>query len=287
VTSRFRAACIQITAGREIPPNVEKLSALIRRARDAGADLITLPENATMIEPVTAQALAKAVPEQEHPGLPAFQALARETGAWLLIGSLSIRVGEDRVANRSLLLDASGAIVARYDKLHLFDVNLKDGESYRESETIRPGDRAMLAPTPWGLMGMTICYDVRFPYLYRSLAHAGAGMLTVPAAFTRTTGRAHWHVLVRARAIENGCYVIAPAQCGVHAEGRTTYGHSLIVDPWGDVLADGGEDEGIIVADIDMEQVEKARRRIPALEHDRAYAGPAPVMVEGLAADGG
>ena len=195
----------------------------------------------------------------------------QETGAWLLIGSLSIAVEGGKVANRSLLVDPTGNIVARYDKIHLFDVDLGETESYRESATIAPGDRAVLAETPWGPLGMTVCYDLRFPQLYRTLAQRGALFLSIPAAFTRTTGRAHWHILQRARAIENGAFVFAPAQCGTHAEGRETYGHSLIVDPWGAVLADGGEEPGIVFAEIDPAAVASARNRIPSLRHDRRF----------------
>jgi predicted amidohydrolase len=284
MSRRFKAACIQFTAGREIGPNIERLLPLMRRARDAGADLIALPENTTMIEPIAAQSLAKALPEEAHPAVPAFAALARETGAWLLAGSLTIRMDGNKVANRSLLFDASGAVVARYDKLHLFDVSLRNGEWYRESDTVRPGGRAVVAPTPWGLLGLTICYDLRFPELYRVLAEAGASFVTVPSAFTRQTGGAHWHVLLRARAIETGCYVLAPAQCGVHAEGRKTYGHALIVDPWGEVLADAGEDEGFVIAELDTAKVEEARRMIPSLQHRRAFDAPARPAVAGKAA---
>ena len=274
MSAKFKAACVQVSAGRELAPNVETAVRLGREARKMGADFITYPENVTMIEPIGADAIRKALPEAEHPAIPAFRALARETGAWILAGSLSIKLGETKYANRSLLFDAAGNIVARYDKLHLFDVDLAGGERYRESERIVPGERAVTAPTPWGLLGMTICYDVRFPQLYRALAKAGAAMFTVPAAFTEQTGRAHWHVLMRARAIECGAFVIAAAQCGTHAQGRRTFGHSLIVDPWGDVLADGGESEGVIVAEIDPAKSAEARRRIPALQHDRAFAAP-------------
>lgn len=287
MSSTFKAACVQLSAGRELAPNIEAASSLVREARAAGADFIALPENAVMIEPDNAAALAKAQPEAGHDGLAAFRALAIETGAWLLVGSLTVRLEGGKLANRSLLIDSAGGVVSRYDKLHLFDVNLKGGESYRESDSIRHGSEAVTAPTPWGLLGMTICYDIRFAYLYRALAHSGATVLTVPSAFTRTTGRDHWHVLVRARAIETGCYVIAPAQCGTHAEGRRTYGHSLIVDPSGKILAEGSEDEpGFIVAEIDPAKVEEARKRIPALEHDRAFTGPGLATVDGRAADG-
>ncbi len=272
--SNLTVACVQTNSAREMAANLETVPPLVRAARNAGADLVLLPENVSMMEPDTALWREKAIPEEGHPALAAFRALARETGAWLLIGSLAIRVADDKVANRSILLDNEGGIVARYDKIHLFDVDLDGGESYRESATIAPGDRAVVAATPWGRLGMSVCYDLRFPHLYRSLAKAGADFLSIPAAFTRTTGRAHWHVLQRARAIETGCYVFAPAQCGVHAMGRETFGHALIVDPWGVVLADAGEDTGFIIATIDRAAVAEARRKIPALTHDRPYAEP-------------
>jgi len=219
--------------------------------------------------------LQKAKPEADDPGLAACRALAAETKAWILIGSLLIKEpGAGKVVNRSYLLDGKGAIVARYDKLHLFDVDLPSGEQYRESATVKAGDRAVLAPSPWGLIGLSVCYDLRFAYLYRALAIAGASYLSIPAAFTYTTGKAHWHVLVRARAIETGCYVYAANHGGIHAEGRRTWGHALIVDPWGEVLADSGEREGFIVADIDPAKVTEARAMIPALKHDRNCAGP-------------
>jgi predicted amidohydrolase len=187
---------------------------------------------------------------------------------------MSVKLEGERLANRSFLIDPAGQIKARYDKIHMFDVDLAGGESYRESATYRPGDRAVLANLPWGTLGMTICYDMRFPQLYRTLAQAGAMFITVPSAFTRPTGQAHWHVLLRARAIETGCFIIAPAQCGEHAEGRKTYGHSLIVSPWGEVLADGGEQVGISLVEIDATKVREARGMVPALDHDRAFAGP-------------
>lgn len=277
MSATFKAACCQITAGRDIAPNIEKAVTLGRAARERGADFITFPENVTMIEPVGAEALRKALPESEHPAVPAFRALARETGAWILAGSLSVSAGDKKYANRSLLFDAGGNIVARYDKVHLFDVDLAGGERYRESERVVPGDRAVTAATPWGTFGLTICYDVRFAQLYRALAKAGAFLFTVPSAFTAQTGRAHWHVLNRARAIENGAFVIAAAQCGSHAESRRTFGHSMIVDPWGEVLAESGEDEGVIVAEIDPAKSAEARRRIPSLAHDRAFAEPAAI----------
>jgi len=277
----FRAACIQFTAGPESDPNVATLDGLIRRARSEGADLIMTPEVSDMMEPRRRLALEKAQPEAEHRPLAAFCDLAAELGVWLLIGSVVVRVAQDRLANRSFLIDPRGVIAARYDKIHMFDVEIQDGQSYRESKAYRPGEATALAELPWGRLGLTICYDVRFPHLYRSLALAGADFLTVPSAFTRVTGAAHWHVLLRARAIECGAYVFAPAQCGVHGggkheSGRETYGHSLIVAPWGEVLADAGEAPGIVCAEIDPAAVERARGMVPALRHDRPFSAPAP-----------
>ena len=267
----FKAACVQVCAGPEIEPNLRAAGELIRRARDAGADFIATPENVSLIVQGRRKVLERVKTEAEHPGIPFFADLARETGAWLLAGSLGILLEEGRVANRSYLFDGQGRIVATYDKIHMFDVDLKDGESYRESSTFRPGERAVVAKTPWGGMGLSICYDIRFPHLHRALAQAGASILTAPAAFTVPTGRAHWHVLLRARAIETGCFMIAPAQTGTHDEGRRTYGHSLIVSPWGEVLADAGEEVGFTVAELDMGRVEEARRMVPALTHDRRF----------------
>ncbi|MEI8393152.1 MAG: carbon-nitrogen hydrolase family protein [Rhodospirillaceae bacterium] len=274
IAPAFTAACIQVCAGPEIGPNVVIASELVRRARDAGADFIALPENVALIVQGRDKVLARVRPESDHPALAAFRDLAQETGAWLLVGSLGIALDDGRVANRSFLLDAAGGVVARYDKIHMFDVDLPGGESYRESATFRPGARAVVADAPFGCIGMTICYDLRFAYLFRALARAGAGILTVPAAFTVPTGRAHWHVLLRARAIETGCFVIAPAQCGTHDEGRQTFGHSLIISPWGEILAEAGEDPGVITARIDMAKVEECRGMVPALRHDRAFEGP-------------
>jgi predicted amidohydrolase len=271
----FRVACVQNCAEREMAPSIAALEPLIRGAAGDGAELIVLPEMATMLEPQNAKVVDKTVAEEADPGLARFRALAKETGAWILVGSLLIRVpGENRVANRGFMVDPTGAVVARYDKLHLFDVDLATGETYRESATVKAGNRAVLAPSPWGPIGLSVCYDLRFAYLYRALAQAGARYLAIPAAFTYTTGKAHWHVLVRARAIETGSFVFAANQGGIHAEGRRTWGHSLIVDPWGEVLADGGESVGWITADIDPAKVDEARAAIPALRHDRSFPPP-------------
>ena len=272
--SSFRAACIQVNAGNDLNANLKAVEALVRKARAGGADFALLPENVAMMEWGRENLMAKAAPADRHPALAALKALARETGMWLHGGSLHVLLDDGRLANRTYVFDPTGAVVTQYDKIHMFDVDLGNGEVYRESATFRPGEGAAVVDLPWGRLGLSICYDVRFPQLYRALAKAGAQFICVPAAFTRTTGRAHWHILLRARAIETGCYVFAPAQCGEHAGGRQTYGHALIVSPWGEVLADGGEEPGIVMADIDTAQVAAARQKVPALTHDRAFASP-------------
>jgi predicted amidohydrolase len=282
VSGAFTAACIQLSAGREIGPNVAAASDLVRRARDEGADFIMTPEVSDMMEPRRPLRLEKARTEAEHPMLAAFTDLARETGAWLLLGSIVVReADEERLRNRSFLIAPDGAIVQRYDKIHMFDIALEGGESYRESAAFRPGEAAALARLPWGVLGMTVCYDLRFPQLYRALAQAGAQFLSVPSAFTVPTGRAHWHVLLRARAIENFCFVFAPAQWGEHAEGRRTFGHSLIIAPWGDILAEAADGTGFIVAGIDPAKAAEARRAVPSLSHDRPFAPTAPGAANG------
>ncbi len=275
----FKLACLQLNSGAEVAENIAHATDWIIRAAEAGADLIATPETTGMIEFRRRAAWDKAQIESEHAALSAFRELAAKTGRWLLIGSLSVRVDdEERIANRSFLIDSSGTIAARYDKIHMFDVDLPSGESYRESKTYRPGDSAVLVQTPWGVLGMTVCYDVRFPHLYRALAKGGARMISVPAAFTKVTGEAHWHLLLRARAVETGCFVFAPAQCGVHPGERRTFGHSLIIDPWGEVLADGGDEPGFVMAELDMARVAEVRGRIPSLDHDRLYAAPTPLI---------
>ena len=272
MTKRFTAACVQMTSGPDPEANIAAVSDLVRRAHDAGAALVMTPETTDMIAPRRALALEKARGEAEHAGLSAFRALAAELGIWLLAGSFVVRHSAERLANRSFLIDPEGGLAARYDKIHMFDVEIPDGQSYRESRAYEAGRETVVADLPWGRLGLTICYDLRFPQLYRALAHGGADFLTVPSAFTRFTGQAHWHVLLRARAIETGCFVFAPAQCGHHANGRETYGHSLIVAPWGEVLADGGEEPGIVMAEIDPAAVAKARAMVPSLTHDRAIS---------------
>jgi len=272
--SIFRAACVQLRSSDDVADNIRLTSDLIREAKSNGAQFIATPENTTLMAPDGGAKLERSFPEDSDPALPEFTALAKQLNVWLLIGSLAIKVSDTKTANRSFLIDPSGRIVARYDKIHMFDVDLPSGETYRESNTVAGGSRAVIADLPWGRVGLTICYDLRFPKLYRALAQKGAFMLTVPSAFTETTGKAHWHVLLRARAIENGAFVIAPAQGGTHANGRQTYGHSLIVAPWGEILAEAGTEPGVIVADIDPALVEAARARVPNLRHDRAFEGP-------------
>ena len=277
----FTAACVQFTAGPDPEPNLRTVSELIHRARDAGGDFIMTPEASNFIESGRRRR-EKARREADEPFLAGMRDVARETGAWLLIGSLvidpagesSAAPGETRLANRSFLVDPGGGIVARYDKVHMFDIDLPGGESYRESNAYRPGDRTVVADTPWGRLGMSVCYDVRFPHLYRALAQAGADFLTVPSVFTVPTGSAHWHVLLRARAIENGCFIFAPAQWGEHTAGRRSYGHSLIVDPWGEVLADAGDGVGIVSARIEVGRIAEVRRMLPSLRHDRRFTEP-------------
>jgi len=268
------AACVQLRTGTDMDANIEAASVLIREAAANGADFIATPETTALMELGAKRLFANIVAEQDDRALKAFRALAHELDVHLLIGSLAVRVDEDKAANRSFLLSPAGEVVARYDKIHMFDVDLGNGEVYRESKNYQAGEEAVLAPLPWGPLGLTVCYDLRFPHLYRKLAQAGASVLTVPSAFTQGTGAAHWHVLLRARAIETGCFVIAPAQGGRHENGRETYGHSLIIDPWGGVLAEAGVDPCVIMAEIDPVQVAQARAKVPSLIHDRAIVGP-------------
>lgn len=270
----FKAACVQMRSSDDVRENIRDASRMIRDAARAGAQFIATPENTTLMAPDGGAKLEKSCREGDDPALPAFRALAQELSIWLLIGSLAIKVSGSKTANRSYLIDPHGQIAARYDKIHLFDVDLPSGETYRESNTVMGGEQAVTAELPWCTVGLTICYDLRFPQLYRALARKGATLLTVPSAFTETTGKAHWHPLLRARAIENGAFVIAPAQGGTHANGRKTYGHSMIVGPWGDILVEGGAEPGVFMAEIDPAQAADARARIPNLQHDREFSAP-------------
>lgn len=271
----FRAACAQLTSTPDLAANLAAIDRLAREAADGGADLVAFPENAPLLAPGKAMAEA-AVPEEEHPARAAAAEAARACGLWVLLGSLAVRTGDPdgRLANRSLLFDPKGAVRARYDKIHMFDADPASGERYRESERYRPGGGAVLAETPWGLLGMTVCYDLRFPELYRDLARAGAWALSIPSAFTVPTGEAHWETLLRARAIEAGAYVLAPAQCGTHYGTRRTWGHTLVVDPWGAVVARAGGEPGLVFADLDPERADEARKRVPSLSHDRPWEPP-------------
>jgi len=273
VTS-FLAACVQLRAGRDVASNVAVAVELIEKAARDGAQFVATPENTSLMEAERPLLLEKTSAEEDDEALKALRGVARERGIWLLIGSLPIRLSSDLLANRSFLIGSDGLVRQRYDKIHMFDVNLANGESYRESRNFAPGLEARIASLPWGVLGMSVCYDLRFPHLYRALAHAGAQFLTVPSAFTQQTGEAHWHVLLRARAIETGCFVIAPAQGGLHENGRSTYGHSLFVSPWGEVLGELGTEPGVLLQEIDPAQAARARARIPSLSHDRAFGLP-------------
>jgi predicted amidohydrolase len=271
MSNHLRTALIQMSSTPDMSDNLAVAEALIHEAVHEKARFVLTPEVTALMEPDRDRLLSKVVPEEEDVALARLRAIAADAGIWLLIGSLAVKAGPDKVANRSFLVDDKGRIVSRYDKIHLFDVDLGDGTDYRESRTYEAGRAGRVAETPWGKLGLSICYDLRFPQLYRAYGQAGAAMIAVPSAFTRTTGEAHWHVLLRARAIETGAYVLAPAQCGVHISGRETYGHSLIVDPWGRVVGDGGSDPGVVVADLDFDEVAKMRRRIPSLMQDVAF----------------
>ncbi|MDG1437609.1 MAG: carbon-nitrogen hydrolase family protein [Emcibacteraceae bacterium] len=266
--SKFKVGLVQMTSSHVIADNIATAETLIREAATRGAEFILTPEVTTLFDFNTKKIMEKIVPEEQDTTWPRFAALAQELGIWLLLGSTSIQVGE-KAANRSFLFSPKGEKIATYDKIHMFDVDIPGDKQYRESDAYQAGDEAVLVELPWGKVGLSICYDLRFAYLYRSLALAGATMLTVPAAFTNVTGKAHWHTLLKARAIENGAYVFAPAQVGDHTNGRKTYGHSLVVDPWGEVVCDGGEGVGVSVVDIDMDKVVEVRNRIASLTHDR------------------
>jgi predicted amidohydrolase len=270
-TSTFTAGLIQMRSGVTPQANLDAAVKLIGEAKDAGADYVQTPEMTNIMELKHDRLFAAIVPEENDICLSTFRELARALATHLHIGSLAIKTSPDHAANRSFLIDPKGEIVARYDKIHMFDVDLVGGESYRESRNYRAGDFGIVANLPWGRLGMSVCYDLRFPALYRAMAEAGASYLAVPSAFTRQTGEAHWHILLRARAIENGSFVFAAAQGGKHENGRETFGHSLIVDPWGRILAEGGTEPGIVLAKIDPTEISTARGRIPSLQHGRRF----------------
>jgi predicted amidohydrolase len=270
-SGRFRAGLIQMRSRRSPQANLDEAVALIREAAAAGAQYVQTPEMTNIMELSRDKLFAAIADEDKDISLAAFRDLARELSVYLHIGSLAIKASPERAANRSFMIDPNGKVVARYDKIHMFDVDLANGESYRESNNFRPGESAVLTDLPWARFGLTICYDLRFPALYRALAEAGATVLTIPAAFTRQTGEAHWSTLIRARAIENGCFILAAAQGGDHENGRATYGHSLAVDPWGRVIGEHGTEPGVMMVDIDPAEVTAARAKVPSLQHGRRF----------------
>jgi deaminated glutathione amidase len=270
-TATFRVGLIQMRSGRAPQANVDTAVRLIGEAKAAGADYVQTPEMTNIMEDKREALFGVLAPEETDTSLAAFRESARAHRLWLHVGSLAIKVTPEKAANRSFVIDPKGEIVARYDKIHMFDVDLAGGESYRESRSYRAGDAAVAVDLPWGRLGLTVCYDLRFPALFRALAEAGASFLAIPSAFTRQTGEAHWHVLMRARAIENTCYVLAAAQGGKHENGRETFGHSLVVDPWGRVIAEGGTEPGVVMAEIALAEIAAARARIPSLQHGRRF----------------
>jgi deaminated glutathione amidase len=267
----FTAGLVQMRTGLTPQANLDTAVRLIEEAKAGGADYVQTPEMTNIMEVKRDRLFATITAEESDPTLAAFRAFGRKFGIFLHIGSLAIKLLPEKAANRSFLIDRRGDIVARYDKIHMFDVDLAGGESYRESSSYRPGEIAVATDLPWGRLGLTVCYDLRFPALYRALADAGSSFLAIPSAFTRQTGEAHWHVLNRARAIENGAYVLAAAQGGKHENGRETFGHSLVIDPWGRVVAEGGTEPGVILAKVDPAEVTAARAKIPSLQHGRRF----------------
>ena len=267
----FKAAMIQMRTGLTPEPSLDQATALIREAVTQGAQYVQTPEVSNMMQQNRTALFEHLKSQDDDASLKAYRALAKEFGIHLHIGSLAVLATPDRAANRSFLIGPAGELLASYDKIHMFDIDLGNGETYRESANYQPGETAVITDLPWGRLGMTICYDLRFPSLYRALAESGASFLAIPSAFTKKTGEAHWHTLLRARAIENGCFVFAAAQGGLHENKRETFGHSLIVAPWGEVLAEGGTEPGVIVAEIDPSKVEAARKSVPSLQHGRRF----------------
>jgi predicted amidohydrolase len=278
MSKSFTAGLVQMRSGLSPQANLDAAARLIAEAKRGGADYVLTPEMTNILEIKRERLFAALAPEESDASLAAFRALARQHGIFLHVGSLAIKLLPERAANRSFLIDPRGEIIARYDKIHMFDVDLANGESYRESRNYRAGDIAVAIDLPWGRLGLTVCYDLRFPALYRALAEAGCAFLAIPSAFTKQTGEAHWHVLNRARAIENGAFVLAAAQGGLHENGRETFGHSLVVDPWGRILAEGGTDPGVIFATIDPAEVAAARAKVPSLQHGRRFEVIEPMV---------
>lgn len=270
----LRIACLQMNSGSDFDANLETFRLMTREAAAAGSSFVLSPEYFLMMDGAGRVMREGAQDERGEPALAVLCALARELGIWLLAGSITLRSGDGRLFNRSVLMSPDGRAVASYDKIHMFDVTLPDGKVIRESSAYRPGEHAVLAETPWGKLGMTVCYDLRFPGLYRALAQAGAVFISVPSSFQRQTGKAHWHTLLRARAIENECFIFAPAMCGEHSGNRQSYGHTLVVDPWGEIIAEGGELPGIVYAEVEPRRATRVRAMMPSLEHDRPFTPP-------------
>jgi deaminated glutathione amidase len=269
--SAFKVGLVQMRSGVDPAINLATALSSVEEAAGAGAAYVLTPEMTNIMEIKREKLFAAIADEERDPTIAAMREAARKLSIYIHIGSLAVKASPDKAANRSFLIDRRGDVVARYDKIHMFDVDLANGESYRESRNFRAGELAVVADLPWGRLGVTVCYDLRFPALYRALAEAGASFFSIPAAFTKQTGEAHWHVLMRARAIENGSFVFAAAQGGMHENGRETFGHSLVVDPWGQIIAEAGNEPGIILAEVDPAQVAAARSRIPSLLHGRRF----------------
>ncbi len=274
---KYTIACLQANTSNDLAANLATVGAMMREAAANGAKLVATPEYTLMMDGSGRVMRDNALPPDGGDPLVHLRGLAKALQVWLLLGLLTLRTGEEgegadtRIVNRSFLISDAGEVVASYDKIHMFDVTLPDGKVIRESSAYRPGDKAVVVDTPLGKVGLTICYDLRFPGLFRTLAQAGAQLITVPSSFQRQTGKAHWHALLQARAIENGCWIVAPAMCGEHAGNRQTFGHSLVVNPWGEVVADSGEGPGVVYAEIDVGRVAKVRGMVPSLTHDRRY----------------
>jgi predicted amidohydrolase len=270
-SSAFRVGLVQMRSALDPQANLASVLAAVDEAKRAGADYVLTPEMTNILALKREQLFANIVADEQDPTLATLREVARKLSIYIHIGSLAIKASPEKAVNRSFLIDRKGDVAARYDKIHMFDVDLAGGESYRESNNYRSGELAVVADLPWGRLGMTVCYDLRFPALYRALAEAGASFLAIPSAFTKQTGEAHWHVLLRARAIENGCFVFAAAQGGKHENGRETYGHSLAIDPWGRILAEGDIEPEVLIVDIDPAEVAAARAKLPSLRHGRRF----------------
>jgi deaminated glutathione amidase len=279
-----RVGLVQMCTGRDVARNLQDATGLIREAARQGARYVQTPEFTVLMEATSRQWFAGTLPEEGNPAVAHFAGLARELALWLHLGSMSVLLSSGKIANRSYLFAPDGSISARYDKIHMFDAAPGSGESYRESKHFQAGCHAVVADLPWGPLGLSVCYDVRFPGLYRALAQAGATMLAVPSAFIQQTGAAHWHVLLQARAVETGCYVLAAAQGGIHESGRETFGHSMVISPWGEIIAEAGPgvQSSVILADIVCEEVADARRRMPSLEHDQPFSVERASAGEGI-----